>query len=175
MKKAQQMSGEKKVAADLKRQADAIGKAWPDKALTKGQKATIKKHKPTIWMVIRVWFMVKRIRLVTGWERARSWLILPGARTGDMAKVRWGIQKALFCKRPIPVYRDPAIVNHIKSLSRKDVDRLAIVQATHLRTYLDFYGHNLVNHIAIDGVEMTSAGLRAQKAKGVKGPEEVKP
>ena len=174
MKKAQQVNGEKKMAEELKRKADAVGKAWPDKPLTKGQKATIKKHKPTLWMVIWVWFLVKKLRVVAGWERARSWLILPGTRGGSMRTVRRGMWKALVKGSPIPVYRDPAMVNHVKALSRKDVDRLAIVQATHLRAYMDFYGHNLVNHIAIDGHEMTAAGLRAQKAKGVKGPEDVK-
>lgn len=72
------------------------------------------------------------------------------------------------------MYRDPAVVNHVKSLSRKDLERLAIVQATHLRTYLDFYGKNLVNHIAIDGYEMTRVGCGLQRARGVKSAADLK-
>ena len=144
-----------------------------EKGLTAGQVKTLRYHKPAWWMKVVIWFQVKKIVYLQRLERVRSWLLIPGWAPG-ISDVRKGIRKALRKGNPIPVYRDMAIVEHVKSLSRKDLERLAIVQATHLRTYLDFYGKNLVNHIAIDGQQMTSAGLKAQKAKGVKGPEDLK-
>ena len=187
------MKGEKKVKKWLAEKAAAVEKEaekaevetrglcrrvrdWffrEEKGLTAGQLRTLRYHKPAWWMKVVIWFQVKKIVYLQRLERVRSWLLIPGWAPG-VSEVRKGIRKALRKGNPIPVYRDMAIVEHVKSLSRKDLERLAIVQATHLRTYLDFYGKNLVNHIAIDGQQMTSAGLKAQKAKGVKGPEDLK-
>ena len=128
--------------------------------LTEGQRATQKKHKPTWWMWIWVWVLCRKIRAKRAWERVRSWLVIP---VGEKWKLRWRIQVLMARRVPIPVYRDPAIVNHVKSLSRKDVERLAIVQATHLKAYLDFYGKTLVDLLAVDGTEMTKTGLAEWK------------
>ena len=64
------------------------------------------------------------------------------------------------------MFRDPNIAGDIQAMSRKDLERLAVIQATHLRAYLEMYGKTLVNLIAIDGSAMTRQGAAAQKGKG---------
>ena len=159
--------GEKKVVAELKAKVEKIEK------LTKDQKATLAMHKPTWWMEIYVWALVKRVMIGQWVEGIRTWMVPIGWGTPQLMEARKRIRTSLRKGTPVPVFRDPAVVNHIKGISRKDLERLAIVQATHLRTYLDFYGKRLVNHIAIDGHEMTRTGIMLQRARGVKGPEDI--
>ena len=168
-KGAMERNGEKKVAEDLKRQAAAV-----EKKLTKEQRETLKLHKPKWWMNAWVWLMVRRVMIGQRSERTRTWKVSLGWGTEQLMEARKRIRVSLKRGWPVPVYRDHAVVNHVKSLSRKDLERLAIVQATHLRTYLDFYGKNLVNHIAIDGHEMTRVGCGLQRARGVKSAADLK-
>ena len=168
-KGAMERNGEKKVARELREQAAAV-----EKRLTKEQRETLKKHRASWWIDLKVWFMVRRVMIGQKMERVRTWAILPGWGTEQLMEVRKRIRVSLRKGWPVPVYRDPAVVNHVKAISRKDLERLAIVQATHLRTYMDFYGKNLVNHIAIDGHEMTRVGCALQRAKGVMSEADLK-
>ena len=145
--------GEKKVVKELKEKVEK---------LTEGQKKTLAMHAPTLRMRVWTWFLAKKLVWMMRREKVRAWLLVPGIPSEPRKKM----VKLLRAGRPIPVFRDPNITGDIQAMSRKDLERLAIIQATHLRAYLEMYGKTLVNLIAIDGTTMTRQGAAAQKGKG---------
>lgn len=145
--------GAKKVVKELKEKAEK---------LTEGQKKTLAMHRPTWRMRVWTWFLAKKLVWMMKRERVRAWLLVPGIPS----EPRKNMARLMKAGRPIPVFRDPNIAGDIQAMSRKDLERLAVIQATHLRAYLEMYGKTLVNLIAIDGSAMTRQGAAAQKGKG---------
>lgn len=144
--------GEKKVVKELKEKVEK---------LTEGQKKTLAMHSPTPRMRVWMWFLAKMLVWMMRREKVRAWLLVPGIPS----EPRKRMAKLLRAGRPIPVFLDPNITGDIQAMSRKDLERLAIIQATHLRAYLEMYGKTLVNLIAINGTTMTRQGAAAQRGK----------
>ena len=144
--------GAKKVVKELKEKVEE---------LTEGQKKTLAMHRPTWRMRVWTWFLAKKLVWMMKRERMRAWLLVPGIPTDP----RKNMKRLLRAGRPIPVFRDMNVEKDIRAMSRKDLERLAVIQATHLRAYIEMYGKTLVNLIAIDGTAMTKQGAAAQKGK----------
>ena len=144
--------GEKNAVKDLKEQAEK---------LTKGQKATLKQHRAAWWMRVWTWWLAKKLVWMMRRERLRAWVLVPGIPGEARKRMTRLVRKG----QPIPVFRDLLAVADIQAMSRKDLERLAVIQATHLRAYLEMYGKTLVNLIAIDGTTMTRQGKAAQDGK----------